>query len=716
MTDLDTTTFNTPNGFLTTGFNTLVPEPLPQDIGVAVVIRSDNRIVMGGYSQYSTGAYITLSCYNTDGSLYTAFGGGGTGKVLLPAPSGFTGCNVNDVILDPNDYIIVTGDTSSPDPFPFFRPSMFVARFTPLGVLDTTTFNSPSGYVIIPPSAFDSGGNFFDRCYSNSVIIQPSDDYIVLGGGVRKLAVPNNKSFIALVRLTTTGISDPGFGTNLNGTVYAGFNLLTNNEDFCNCLSIQTDGKIVSGGVNSPAPSPAASQNLSVVRFTTSGTIDTAFNTSGVTPGWLIIIPNLLIYNYNFSSGLGINSVGQIIISSYITKTSGEQCFGLAAVTSSGLFPGTLDTSFGTAGQTVLDLSPTYNLTGSLFSSCANALALQSDNKIVITGGFLNISTSTEGFSLARFDTNGALDLTFGLAGVGYILSDLVSPSTEIGYSVAIQTDGKVLVGGTAVNIEDSGANNSFILARYFGFPPFPPPPPPPIPIVPICFPAGTPVTTDQGEINIELIDPDVHTIFNKKIVAITETITLENNIVCFEKNSFGYNIPNKKTYISKYHCINYNHKLIEAYKFVGRLRGVYYEKYNGELLYNILMEKHYIIKINNLKVETLNPKNFVAHLYTNDYTNEEKKNIILKMNEQTKKNANIINNTISLRNIQYTRKSYQQNRLYNNYFVTKLHNRTIRNCPLFQKEKHNSNTLKYRPFINIKNHYIGKTHKRFNR
>jgi uncharacterized delta-60 repeat protein len=713
MTDLDIATFNTPNGFLTTTFNTIVPEPLPQDVGVSVVIRSDNRIVMGGYSQYTTGSYITLSCYNTDGSLYTAFGGGGTGKVLLLAPfSSPPLCIVHDVILQPNDYIIVTGDTTSPDPAPTLRPSMFVARFTPLGVLDTTTFNSPTGYVIIPPSAFNSGGNFFDQCYSNSVIIQPSDGYIVLGGSVRKLAVPNNKSFIALVRLDTTGALDTSFGTNLNGTVYASFNSSTNNEDYCNCLSIQIDGKIVSGGVNSPAPAPSANSNLSVVRFTTGGILDTTFNSSGPTPGWLII-PNLPSYNYNFARGIGINSVGQIIISSSITKLSFDTCFGVAAVTSTGLFPGTLDNSFGTLGQTILDLSPTYNLTAPSFTNGTNALALQSDNKIVITGGFTNTITGTQGFSLVRFNTNGTLDLTFGLAGLGYILSDLVSPNTETGYSVAIQTDGKVLVGGTAIGIEDSGSENYFILARYFGFPPFPPPP---IPIVPICFPAGTPVTTDQGEINIELIDPDFHTILNKKIIAITETVMLDNNIVCFEKNSFGYNIPNKKTHISKYHCINYNNKLIEAYKFVGKIRGVYYEKYNGDLLYNILMEKHYIIKINNLKVETLNPKNFVAHLYTNDYTHEEKKNIILKMNEETKKNANTINNTISLRNIQYTRKSYHQNRVHNNYFITKLHNRTIRNCPLFQNEKQNSNTLKYRPFINKKSHYIGKTHKRFNR
>jgi uncharacterized delta-60 repeat protein len=715
MTDLDTTTFNTPNGFLTTTFNTPPAEPLPQDIAVSVVIRSDNRIVMGGYSQYSTVSYITLSCYNTDGSLYTAFGVGG--KVLLPAPSGFTGCIVNDVILQPNDYIIVTGDTSSLDTgVP--RPSMFVARFTSLGVLDTS-FGSGLGYVIIPPSTFNSGGDQFDQCDSYSVILQPANNYIVLGGRVRKLAVPN-KNFIALVRLDTTGVLDTLFGTTGNGTVYAGFTTL--NEDFCNCLSIQTDGKIVSGGVNSLILSPT-SQNLSVVRFTTSGLLDTTFNTSGLSPGWLIINPNLPIYNYNFSSGIGINSVGQIIISSYITKSlSGEQCFGLAAVTSTGLFPGTLDISFGTGGQTVLDLSPTYNLTGPLFTSCANALALQSDNKIVITGGFTN-TTNDKGFSLARFNTNGTLDLTFGLAGLGYILSDLISSITdnEIGYSVAIQTDGKVLVGGTAVNIEDSGSNRYFILARYFGFPPFPPPPIP-TPIVPICFPAGTPVTTDQGEISIELIDPDIHTIFNKKIIAITETIMLDSNIVYFEKNSLGYNIPNKKTYISKYHCVKYNDKLIEAYKFVGRIRGVYYEKYNGELLYNVLMEKHNIIKINNLKVETLNPINFVAQLYTKKYTPEEKTKIILEMNEQTKKNANIINNTISLRNIQYTKRNYNK-KIMPNYFITQLHNKTNKNYNIIKKvnngtqfTKLHSNTVSHKPVI-VKNiHHLSRSNKRLRR
>jgi uncharacterized delta-60 repeat protein len=362
-----------------------------------------------------------------------------------------------------------------------------------------------------------------------------------------------------------------------------------------------------------------------------------------------LIISNLPSYNYNFARGIGINSVGQIIISSSITKLSSETCFGVAAVTSTGI----LDTSFGTLGQTVLDLSPTYNLTAPLLSNGTNALALQSDNKIVITGGFTNTSTFAEGFSLARFDTNGVLDLTFGLAGLGYILSELVSPNTEIGYSVAIQTDGKVLVGGTAIGIEDSGSENYFILARYFGFPPFP------IPNVPICFPAGTPVLTDQGNIPIELIDPNVHTIKKNLIIAITQSFMNEDTIVCIEKHSLGINIPNKRTYISNYHGIIYKNNLIPAKQLVGRLRGIYHVKYNKQILYNVLMEKHYIMNVNNMSVETLNPKNIVAKLYTNEHSPEEKTKLILEINETSKKNANIINNTISLRNIQYIRKNH---------------------------------------------------------
>ncbi|MFY7884855.1 MAG: leucine-rich repeat protein, partial [Dolichospermum sp.] len=74
-----------------------------------------------------------------------------------------------------------------------------------------------------------------------------------------------------------------------------------------------------------------------------------------------------------------------------------------------------------------------------------------------------------------------------------------------------------------------------------------------------ICFPAGTPVKTDQGIIAIEKINPAKNTIRGNKIVAITKTVTIEDKIVCIEKDALGSNIPSQKTFISRNHKILYN-------------------------------------------------------------------------------------------------------------------------------------------------------------
>jgi len=137
---------------------------------------------------------------------------------------------------------------------------------------------------------------------------------------------------------------------------------------------------------------------------------------------------------------------------------------------------------------------------------------------------------------------------------------------------------------------------------------------PVPVPISNICFPAGTPIQTNQGEIAIEKIDPKVHTIRNKKIVDITKTISPEKYLVCIEKDALGNNIPSQETKISKNHCIYYNGKMIKAKDLLGdKVRKV---KYNGEVLYNVLMENHEKMLVNNLICETLDPLNSISKLY----------------------------------------------------------------------------------------------------
>jgi hypothetical protein len=60
-------------------------------------------------------------------------------------------------------------------------------------------------------------------------------------------------------------------------------------------------------------------------------------------------------------------------------------------------------------------------------------------------------------------------------------------------------------------------------------------------------------------------------------------------------------------------HEVLYRGKLVQAKEFVGRINNVYTVPYNGDVLYNVLQEKHGLMKVNNMVLETLNPINKVA-------------------------------------------------------------------------------------------------------
>ena len=165
----------------------------------------------------------------------------------------------------------------------------------------------------------------------------------------------------------------------------------------------------------------------------------------------------------------------------------------------------------------------------------------------------------------------------------------------------------------------------------------------PPVPISNICFPSGTPITTNQGIIPIEKINQNIHTIRNKKIVGITQTITQDKYLICFEKDALGPDFPNQKTIISKNHGILYKGEMIKAKNFINKFENVKKVRYTGEILYNVLMEEHNKMMVNNLICETLNPENTIAKLYTilQTVNPREKERLIKSFNEYT------INNNI---------------------------------------------------------------------
>lgn len=156
-------------------------------------------------------------------------------------------------------------------------------------------------------------------------------------------------------------------------------------------------------------------QNLAdtLFRLNTNGTLDTSFGSAGVDnlepPG----IQALGFY------GAAIQSDGKVVA---LAETYNGVLVARVET------DGSLDPSFGNGGFTA-----TLPVAVGEFINFPSAMALQSDGKIVVVAGVVNPSV------IARFDTNGVLDSTFGISGV----ANLAFPSPT---QVAVQPNGKILV------------------------------------------------------------------------------------------------------------------------------------------------------------------------------------------------------------------------------------------------------------------------------
>ncbi len=110
---------------------------------------------------------------------------------------------------------------------------------------------------------------------------------------------------------------------------------------------------------------------------------------------------------------------------------------------------GELDTFFNGTGYILQDIG--------LGSDFGRSLAIQSDGKILL-GGECRDGGSYK-FCIARFLPNGTLDTSFN--GTGYTLQD-VGTGDDYGRSLAIQSDGKILLGGHC-----SDGSTKFCIARF---------------------------------------------------------------------------------------------------------------------------------------------------------------------------------------------------------------------------------------------------------
>ena len=77
----------------------------------------------------------------------------------------------------------------------------------------------------------------------------------------------------------------------------------------------------------------------------------------------------------------------------------------------------------------------------------------------------------------------------------------------------------------------------------------------------------------------------------------------------------------------------------MRAVDLIGICKGVVEIAYNGEPLYNVLLEKHGHMMINNLICETLHPENIMAKICGGKYNSREQEEICEELNKIIKAN-----------------------------------------------------------------------------
>ncbi len=409
------------------------------DMAEDLAVGADGTVVVVGNRHNGQSNDIVLVRYTTDGAFDAAFGVGEDDGT----PSGVVNISLGDgndigtaVAAQADGKLLVAGYHEAGA-----STNMVVLRVNADGTLDQSFGTAEDGTDngIVNVSLGD--GNDIAR----DIAVQADGKIVIVGDSV----TTDGSANIIVARLNADGSVDEGFGQSDDGTPN-GFvaTSLGNGDDKANTLVLQADGKIVVAG-NRVAED--GSSNIIVARYDAAGVPDTTFGTladDGTPEGFV----NLSLGDGDDAArDIALQADGKIVIAGDSVTADGSSNFVLARLNADG----TADDGFGVAD----DGTPNGFVSSSLGegNDFATGLAVQSDGKLVVAG-YHQEGASTN-IAVARYETNGELDQTFGVADDGTengIVNISLGDGDDLANAVAMQGDKLIVAAGTTTATDGS--------------------------------------------------------------------------------------------------------------------------------------------------------------------------------------------------------------------------------------------------------------------
>lgn len=259
---------------------------------------------------------------------------------------------------------------------------------------------------------------------AHGVALQPDGKIVVVGF---TFASGRNSDFV-VARYNADGGLDASFGVGSKLTVD-----ILGGVDEARNVALRADGAIVVSGIHTIGDDSDLA-HTGVVSLDANGNFDTSFGSGG----------KVTLTDMSVDDGLALADDGRVLLVGSVSVgvfPADSLHFALMRLAVNG----SPDSGFGSGGLVTTDLS-----TGDDFG---RAIALQAGGKIVVAGQSLS-QTSSGDFAVARYNTDGSLDAAFGSG--GKLTIDFFG-SSDGAESVAVQPDGKVVLGGFARNVLRTG-------------------------------------------------------------------------------------------------------------------------------------------------------------------------------------------------------------------------------------------------------------------